>query len=121
MQPAERDAVLDRPRRQTELGKLFTSDDPVLAPSTGRSPDPRDVGRLAYICRRQPGPRPEGGRERVTADPRNATIQRDARGRTRTRAPPLPRCGCFAPYSTRNVASDVSRATIDPPLSRASR
>src|SRR3954452_6947380 len=36
MQPAERDAVLDRPRRQTELGKLLTSDDPVLAPSTGR-------------------------------------------------------------------------------------
>src|SRR3954454_8563855 len=36
MQPAERDAVLDRPRRQTELGKLLTSDDPVLAPSTDR-------------------------------------------------------------------------------------
>ena len=44
----------------------------------------------------------EHGEDPVTADPGTAPIQRQRR------------------YNTRNVASDVSRATIDPPLSRAS-
>src|SRR3954447_477403 len=36
MQPAERDTVLDRARRQTELGELLAPDDPVLAASALR-------------------------------------------------------------------------------------
>src|SRR3954447_7799901 len=93
MQPAERDTVLDRARRQTELGELLAPDDPVLAASALRD---RAIHRgwadlPTYVVGNSAHPpslAPNASQRTPETQQFSAT-----RGRTRTRAPTPLRCG----------------------------
>lgn len=101
MQFARREPMSDRSRLDAEGPKLLVRDDAVLAERERRDlPIQRGWADLTTAIVVNSAHPPEGRRPRVTADPGVATNLRR--------------------YSTRNVASDVSRATIEPPLSRAS-